>query len=141
MWGSRCRIVVTLAMIQDRLLPERRGLHRVEERFAIVAMLSPRVSDCQRGRCDGASPSAIVHRIVSTGCSVHRFCRNQAQHVVVDTLSVLPEQVAYLLNIRGDDVAHCPVVMAYALVTSDGRASLFINQSKLSLEVASEMKV
>ncbi|CAM9423954.1 unnamed protein product [Sphacelaria rigidula] len=50
------------------------------------------------------------------------------------------DEVAYLLNIRGDDVAHCPVVMAYALVTSEGSTSLFIDRSKLSPAVAAELK-
>ena len=48
-------------------------------------------------------------------------------------------QVAYLLNIRGNDVAHCPVAMAYALVTSEG-ASLFIDRAKLSPNVEQEIK-
>lgn len=52
----------------------------------------------------------------------------------------LPEQVAYVLNIRGSDVAHCPVAISYALITPDG-ASLFVDQSKVSPEVKAEMKV
>lgn len=48
-------------------------------------------------------------------------------------------QVAYLLNIRGNDVAHCPVAMSYALVTPEG-ASLFIDRGKLSPNVEQEIK-
>lgn len=45
-----------------------------------------------------------------------------------------------MLNIRGNDVAHCPVTMAYALVTLDG-ASLFIDRAKMSRQVEAEMKL
>ena len=63
-------------------------------------------------------------------------------HVLLELADVYWRvQVAYLLNIRGDDVAHCPVVMAYALVTSEGSTSLFIDQSKLSPAVTAELKV
>lgn len=44
-----------------------------------------------------------------------------------------------MLNIRGNDVAHCPVAMAYALVTPEG-ASLFIDRGKLSPNVEEEIK-
>lgn len=44
-----------------------------------------------------------------------------------------------MLNIRGNDIAHCPVAMSYALVTSEG-ASLFIDRGKLSPIVEQEIK-
>lgn len=49
-------------------------------------------------------------------------------------------QVAYILNIRGDDVAHSPVAIAYLLVTENG-ATVFIDEAKMSTEVEAEMKV
>lgn len=45
-----------------------------------------------------------------------------------------------MLNIRGNDIAHCPVAMAYALVTSD-TACLFVDQAKVSPGVEAELKV
>ncbi|CAM9741765.1 unnamed protein product, partial [Laminaria digitata] len=54
-------------------------------------------------------------------------------------VSCMLDEVAYLLNIRGNDVAHCPVAMAYALVTPEG-ASLFIDRGKLSPNVEEEIK-
>lgn len=49
-------------------------------------------------------------------------------------------QVAYILNIRGNDVAHSPVAIAYLLVT-EKEAKVFIDKAKMSVEVEAEMKV
>lgn len=48
--------------------------------------------------------------------------------------------MAYILNIRGDDVAHSPVAIAYLLVTETG-ATVFIDEAKMSSEVEAELKV
>lgn len=45
-----------------------------------------------------------------------------------------------MLNMRGNDIAHCPVVMAYALVSLDG-ASLFVDLAKVPAQVEEEIKV
>ena len=44
------------------------------------------------------------------------------------------DEVAWLLNIRGSDIAYCPVVVSYAVVTSS-EAYLFIDESKLGAAV------
>jgi len=42
----------------------------------------------------------------------------------------LPDSIAWLLNIRGGDIARTPVVLAFAILTADGRASLFTDPAK-----------
>ncbi|NLX70843.1 MAG: aminopeptidase P family protein [Clostridiales bacterium] len=49
------------------------------------------------------------------------------------------DDIAWLYNIRGSDVAYNPVAMAHALV-SDTRAWLFIDRSKVSDEVRSTLE-
>ena len=44
-----------------------------------------------------------------------------------------PDSVAWVLNIRGSDVARTPLVLARALIFDDGRATLFIDNNKLAL--------
>jgi Xaa-Pro aminopeptidase len=44
------------------------------------------------------------------------------------------DDIAWLFNIRGGDILHCPVVLAHALVMED-QAVLFIDESKLDDEV------
>lgn len=44
-------------------------------------------------------------------------------------------QVAWLYNIRGNDVAYCPVVHAFAIVTSNS-AFIYVDKQKVSTEVS-----
>lgn len=46
----------------------------------------------------------------------------------------LPDSICWLLNIRGRDVAHNPVVLAFAIVPADGRPELFIAPEKVAGE-------
>ena len=45
-----------------------------------------------------------------------------------------PASIAWLLNIRGDDVPFTPFALSFALVHADGAAELFIDPAKLSAE-------
>ena len=50
-----------------------------------------------------------------------------------------PESVAWLLNIRGSDIAHTPVVLSRALVPAQGLAHLYIEPDRLDQQVTSEL--
>ncbi len=43
----------------------------------------------------------------------------------------LPDSIAWLLNMRGGDVAHNPVALAHAILHKDGHADLFIDERKV----------
>jgi len=45
------------------------------------------------------------------------------------------DSVGWAFNIRGGDIAHTPVAMAFALVSQDGTAQLFIDENKVSPEL------
>jgi Xaa-Pro aminopeptidase len=45
-----------------------------------------------------------------------------------------PDSVCWLFNIRGHDVAHNPVVLAYAIVPQSGKAELFIDPARVGGE-------
>ncbi|MCO6388079.1 aminopeptidase P family protein [Aliihoeflea sp. 40Bstr573] len=45
-----------------------------------------------------------------------------------------PSSIAWLFNIRGADVEHTPLALAFAIVPAEGRPSLFIEQAKLGIE-------
>jgi Xaa-Pro aminopeptidase len=62
--------------------------------------------------------------------------RAELQKLNADALVVPdPHAVAWLFNIRGSDVPHTPVVLAFALVPKAGRPSLYIDSRKLGNEV------
>jgi Xaa-Pro aminopeptidase len=46
-----------------------------------------------------------------------------------------PQNVAWLFNIRGSDVAHTPVALAFSLVPREGKPSLYIEPGKLDNKV------
>jgi len=49
-----------------------------------------------------------------------------------DTLLVTdPQNVAWAFNIRGADVAHTPLALAFATIPRDGRPSLYVDSAKL----------
>lgn len=64
-----------------------------------------------------------------------KLTQEKANSIVVTAL----DEVAWLYNIRGSDVSYCPVVHAFAIVTS-GAAFLYVDQQKVSPEVHSYMK-
>ncbi|MFC7536411.1 aminopeptidase P family protein [Sphingomonas sp. GCM10030256] len=45
------------------------------------------------------------------------------------------DSIAWTFNIRGSDVSHTPVALAYALVRSDGTADLFVAGEKVDAEL------
>jgi Xaa-Pro aminopeptidase len=52
-----------------------------------------------------------------------------------DALAVtLPEEICWLLNIRGDDVPCTPFVLSYAIAHTDGSVDWFVDEKKLSDE-------
>lgn len=42
------------------------------------------------------------------------------------------DSIAWVLNVRGRDVAHTPVALAYAIIAADGTADLFVAPDKLT---------
>jgi len=54
-----------------------------------------------------------------------------AKHNVSSYLVVALDDIAWLMNIRGKDMPHTPVVYAYALITAD-KADVFIDRSKVA---------
>jgi len=55
-------------------------------------------------------------------------------HADAAVLSAL-DSIAWAFNIRGQDVTHTPVALAYALVHADGTADLFVANEKIGPEV------
>ena len=60
--------------------------------------------------------------------AVQAVLRDAGQDAVVLTI---PDSICWLFNIRGQDVAHNPVVLAHAIVPADGPAELFIAPEKV----------
>ncbi|XP_077233252.1 aminopeptidase P1 isoform X2 [Tasmannia lanceolata] len=88
-------------------------------------------------------PSPEIHPIIVqplefAGCSVAekledlrgKLAQEKAYGILITTL----DEVAWLYNVRGNDVSYCPVVHAFAIVTSDS-AFFYVEKKKVSPEV------
>ena len=97
------------------------------------------------GRERPAPPTAplVVHPAEYAGRSaaekiadVQSKLAKDGQDAVVLTL---PDSICWLFNIRGADVAHSPVALAFAIVPAKGKPELFIAPEKLTPEVRAHL--
>ncbi|CAJ2631626.1 unnamed protein product [Trifolium pratense] len=85
-----------------------------------------RVHDLKYAGLDVASKlSSLRSELVKAGSSA----------IIISAL----DEIAWLLNLRGSDIPHSPVVYAYLIVEIDG-ATLFIDDSKVTEEVDGHLK-
>ncbi|MBO9574197.1 MAG: aminopeptidase P family protein [Sphingobium sp.] len=49
------------------------------------------------------------------------------------------DSIAWTFNVRGADVTHTPVALAYALLHADGRAELFVDPEKIDADVRAHL--
>lgn len=61
--------------------------------------------------------------------------QNELDSVVIPAL----DSIAWLLNIRGADVAHTPVALSYVIAHKDGTAELFIAPEKVTPELTQHL--
>ncbi|MGP7795501.1 aminopeptidase P family protein [Sphingomonas sp. CLY1604] len=80
------------------------------------ARLTPH-PDAQAGRSSAAKRADIADWLAA----------NRADAVVLTAL----DSIAWVLNVRGSDVAHTPVALSYAIVGSDGTTDLFVAPDKV----------
>ena len=77
------------------------------------------VQDDDRAGATSAAKRALIADWLAT---------EQADAVVLTAL----DSIAWVLNVRGRDVAHTPVALAYAIVDADGTADLYVAPDKLT---------
>lgn len=85
-----------------------------------------------------ASPSAMVelHPVEYAGedrqAKIARIAAEITNSGCDAAVLTKPESIAWLLNIRGGDVDHTPLVLANAIVPAEGMPMLFVDGAKLS---------
>jgi Xaa-Pro aminopeptidase len=62
----------------------------------------------------------------------------EAEHAAV--LLTAPDSICWLFNIRGADIRHTPVALAYAIVPAKGRPTLFIDPQKVGDAVRTDLR-
>jgi Xaa-Pro aminopeptidase len=67
--------------------------------------------------------------------------RAELQKGSADTLMVSdPQAVSWLFNIRGSDIPHTPVVLAFATLPKAGRPALFVDLRKLGADIRTQLE-
>jgi Xaa-Pro aminopeptidase len=97
------------------------------------------------GRARPAPPkgAVVVHPLKYAGKSaedklaeIQATLKKDGQDAVVLTF---PPSICWLFNIRGQDVAHNPVALAFAIVPASGKAELFIDAAKVGREARAHL--
>ncbi len=63
------------------------------------------------------------------------ICADMQQNNIDACLLTTPDCVCWLLNIRAHDASNSPLLLAFAILYSDGKLDLFIEQNRISNEV------
>ena len=68
--------------------------------------------------------------------ALQKLLKDEKQHAAILTL---PDSISWLLNIRGADVAHNPIALAFAIAPAAGKIELFVAPEKVTREVRSAL--
>jgi Xaa-Pro aminopeptidase len=83
---------------------------------------------------------AIPLEITYTGRTSQKkreeLAKNLQTEKIDATVLAAPDSIAWLLNMRGNDVPYSPLVLCFALVHNNGNVDLFIDQQKITDELA-----
>lgn len=86
----------------------------------------------------------ILHPLKKAGRSAEKKIADVQKRLAGDgqahAVLTLPDSICWLFNIRGSDIAHNPVVLAFAIVPANGKPELFIDGAKLTKEVRRELE-
>lgn len=111
----------------------------------LVPLLAPNPVDVVWGTDRPAEPAGRVrsHHLRYAGESVPdklaRVRQQMTHHKVDYMLCSMLDETAWLFNIRGDDIPHCPVVLSYALVGPEN-AALYVDATKLPAQVVQTLQ-
>jgi len=85
----------------------------------------------------------VVHPIEFSGESSSDKRQKLAARLAKDGLEAavitLPDSLAWLLNIRGGDIARTPVALAWGILAADGSVDLFLSPDKLTDETRAHL--
>ena len=78
--------------------------------------------------------------LVHAGLTAQQKCEMIGAGLKADDLDAFiisqPEDIAWLLNIRGSDVPHTPFALSYAVIDKDGAVTWFIDPQRVAPDVA-----
>lgn len=133
----------------DPALHTIREIERLTETLAksgikLVPVDSNPIDAIWQDRPKAPSTQIVPHGIEYAGRSAHEKIRDvQAtlrEEKTDAVLLTLLDSIAWLFNIRGGDLKHTPVALAYAIVPATGKPTLFIDSAKVGDNVKGELR-
>lgn len=115
------------------------GLHKqmvkaLESRKISIDISADLISSLWADRPSMPATHAFEHTLGFTGLTREEKIgrvRNRMNEMGADThLLTSPDDIMWLLNIRGSDVNYCPLIICYAIVTSS-QVILFVNEEQI----------
>jgi len=111
---------------------------------ALVSVDDDPVDAIWAGRPEPPLGAVVAHELRFAGedtASKLKRVRAEMDKGAADALMVTdPQAVSWLFNIRGADIPHTPVVLAFATVPKEARPTLFVDLRKLGNEVRSRLE-
>ena len=91
-----------------------------------------------------AATAVVPHGIEYAGRSAQEKIRDVQAALAAEktdaVLLTLLDSIAWLFNIRGGDIKHTPVALAFAIVPASGRPTLFIDLAKIGDNAKGEIR-
>ena len=110
----------------------------------LVPVTANPIDELWQDRPKPPTAQIVPHGIEYAGRSAHEKIRDvQALLREENTDAVLLtmlDSIAWLFNIRGGDIKHTPVALAYVIVPATGRPTLFIDSAKIGDNVKGELR-
>jgi Xaa-Pro aminopeptidase len=111
---------------------------------SLVAVADNPIDAIWSGRAPPPLGAVVLHDLRYAGEEAqHKVARVRAemQKLAADALVVSdPHAVSWLFNIRGSDIPHTPVVLAFALVPKEGRPALYVDARKLTNDIRNRLE-
>lgn len=72
---------------------------------------------------------------VSAAEKIKSVCEALRKEKLSACMITLPDSLAWLLNVRGGDVEHTPVVLSFGILHEHGRVEWFVHREKISADI------
>jgi Xaa-Pro aminopeptidase len=109
----------------------------------LIAVQDNPLDVCWNDRPPTPRGAVVLHDLRYAGDDANaKLARVQAEmskHRADALIVSEPQSVSWLLNIRGSDVPHMPVVLAFAIVSLTGRPAIYVDGRKLGGEVRNRL--
>ncbi len=96
--------------------------------------------DRPEGPMNPVVPHALQYSGKDSSLKREEIARKLKSERVDAVVLTAPDSIAWLLNIRGQDVQHTPLPLSWAILHNDSSVKLFINQQKVTSALVGHMQ-